>query len=397
MSCNDVASVLDTHRTARLAPAERAHIDTHLAACDDCAAAWHAQTQLAALSMPPVPATLLERALRASRVPQNAPARRARMPIIFGSVLLAGAALAVGVTVVSFVRSSAAPSESATTTAPAPVHSSLAGENETGQSEPSSLPAGGTTSVELVNTSLQLVPVVRVGPEYPPGALEEGLEGSVTMKFTVTANGLVEDPTVVESSDAVFEPAALVAVSEWRYLPRIVAGKRADTADVHTTIHFRLAKPTSPSPTPPPSLRSPLDLVAQQQMSANVWQRLMRDDLRGAELTLDELRATYQLTDFQLGEIWNMYAYLYTLDGNYDRAIDAYETAITAFGRGGLRQGRWVELANLYFARHQYDFALRTLLRSQPAESTPPHRWTAEATELIAKLSALGVTAESLR
>ena len=36
MSCNDVASVLDTHRTARLAPAERAKIDAHLAACPDC-------------------------------------------------------------------------------------------------------------------------------------------------------------------------------------------------------------------------------------------------------------------------------------------------------------------------------------------------------------------------
>ena len=123
----------------------------------------------------------------------------------------------------------------------------------------------------------------------------------------------------------------------------------------------------------------------------------MRDDLRGAELALDELRATYQLTNFQLGEVWNMYAYLYTLEGNYDRAIDAYETAITAFARGGSSQGRWVELANLYFARHQYDFALRTLLRSQPVGSGPPLRWSPEAAELIAKLSALGVTEETLR
>src|SRR6187549_1027249 len=94
MSCNDIASVLDTHRTARLAPADRAKIDAHLAACADCSAAWHAQSELLALRVPPVPSTLLERALLASRLPQSAPARRARLPVIIGSAVLAGAAAA---------------------------------------------------------------------------------------------------------------------------------------------------------------------------------------------------------------------------------------------------------------------------------------------------------------
>ena len=69
MSCNDIASILDTHRSTRLAPAERAAIDAHLVACADCAAAWHAHTELLALRVPPMPATLLERALLASRLP----------------------------------------------------------------------------------------------------------------------------------------------------------------------------------------------------------------------------------------------------------------------------------------------------------------------------------------
>ena len=397
MSCNDVGSVLDTHRTARLAPAERAKIDAHLAVCGDCSAAWHAQSELLALRVPPVPSTLLERALLASRLPQSAPARRARMPLVVGAALLAGAAAAA--VTMSVLREQSEPkvsslveqSDSRGTTDAAPQR---AVEVEGPTATP---PGDGVTSVDLVNTSLQLVPVVRVVPNYPPAAESKGLEGSVTMKFTVTANGLVEDATVVESSDTVFEPAALLAIGFWRYLPRIVAGKRTDTADVRTTIHFRLQGLRSPSPPPPPPSRNALDAARQQQASANVWERLMRDDLRGAELALDELRATYQLTNFQLGEVWNMYAYLYTLEGNYDRAIDAYETAITAFARGGSSQGRWVELANLYFARHQYDFALRTLLRSQPVGSGPPLRWSPEAAELIAKLSALGVTEETLR
>src|SRR5688572_12350701 len=315
MSCNDVASVLDNHRIALLKPAERADIDAHLASCDDCSAAWQATRELNALRIPATPVTLLERALLASHVPQSAEVRRARAPLIVGSVLLASAALAAGVTAVSYMRSSTAP------TAPATAADPEAAPNATDEGFGRQLtglltvPTDGATSLDSVNTSLQLVPVVRAIPEYPPAALKKGLEGSVTMKFTVTAMGLVEDPTVVESSDAVFEPAALLAVASWRYLPRIAAGKRTDTADVHMTMYFRLQGLTTPSP-PRPPLRNALDAARQQQVSASVWEQLMRDDLRGAELTLDELRATYQLTDFQLGEVWNMYAYLHTLEGN---------------------------------------------------------------------------------
>src|SRR5687768_1345370 len=103
MSCNDISSILDTHRSARLAPAERSRVDAHLAACMDCTAAWDAQSELLALRVPPVPATLLERALLASRLPQSATPRRARLPVVIGSVLLAGAA-AAAVTIVSMTR-----------------------------------------------------------------------------------------------------------------------------------------------------------------------------------------------------------------------------------------------------------------------------------------------------
>src|SRR5262245_41103313 len=94
MSCNDVASILANHRTARLAPAERMKIDAHLAACADCSAAWNAQRELGGRRVPPTPTALLERALLASRLPQSAPARRARLPVIVGAALLAGAAAA---------------------------------------------------------------------------------------------------------------------------------------------------------------------------------------------------------------------------------------------------------------------------------------------------------------
>ena len=45
MNCNDVTAILDTHRT-RLSPAERCVVDEHLTSCEDCAAAWYAQTAM---------------------------------------------------------------------------------------------------------------------------------------------------------------------------------------------------------------------------------------------------------------------------------------------------------------------------------------------------------------
>ena len=69
------------------------------------------------------------------------------------------------------------------------------------------------------------------------------------LKFDVTAAGSVENVSVVESSDALFEESAIRALARWRYLPRIVAGKRVRHEGIHTIIRFQLAA-TSPPPDP---------------------------------------------------------------------------------------------------------------------------------------------------
>ena len=55
MNCTDVSAILDTHHHSRLSAAERCSVDEHMGACEDCAAAWHAHTQLLGLQVPPVP------------------------------------------------------------------------------------------------------------------------------------------------------------------------------------------------------------------------------------------------------------------------------------------------------------------------------------------------------
>lgn len=397
MNCSDVMTVVDQHRGPQLAPAERAAIDEHLAACADCAAAWDAHAELRALPVPPLPPRLLERALSAAHASQHAQPRRARAPIVVAGFVLAGAA-AAAVTLMSVTRT---PSDSAT-----PATDKLAAAASETVSRAGDAPApteqpARATSVELVETALSLAPIVRRPPVYPPRALERGLEGHVQVRFDVSAAGVVENLSVEDSSDGVFEESALRAVAEWRYLPRIVAGQRAAAAGVQTVIRFALGGDAPP-----------LDARARQAQQEAIREygafsdglevavnRLAADDARGAELQLDELLAVYGADRL---ELWSFYGYLYTVQGNYDRAIEAYERSVTLqLATRAPSAGPWVPLANLYYARHQYDLALRTLLRQRraaegAAATARPFR-DPEADALMARLDALGVTDAAVR
>jgi TonB family protein len=376
-------------------------IDAHLAACGDCAAAWHAQAELAALRVPSVPATLLERALLASRLPQSAPARRARMSVVVGSVVLAGMAAAAA-TYMSVTREAPAPvSASRVEAGAAPTPGDAPAAMQPHADAATASEDDARTSVDLVELALGVQPVVRVNPTYPPNALKDGLGGHVQLKFDVTATGTVENVSVVEASDPQFEEHAARALAEWRYLPRIAAGKRAGSQGVQTIIRFVLQDDRAPAPPPP----SEEQAAAQRRMLEYnrdleiAMDRLAADDLRGVELQLDEMQALYGAGR---SDLWNIYGYLYTVQGNYGRAIDAYERSVAlALESPRPSSGPYVALANLYFARHQYDIALRTLLRPQratngaapPGGSTPVNP---EAQALIERLRALGVTEATL-
>jgi len=63
-----------------------------------------------------------------------------------------------------------------------------------------------------------LEPLLRWNADYPPQAQLNGTEGFVTVEFDVTPDGDVENTAVVESEPgALFDQAALAAVSRWRY------------------------------------------------------------------------------------------------------------------------------------------------------------------------------------
>ena len=84
-----------------------------------------------------------------------------------------------------------------------------------------------------------LVPLVRIDPQYPPKAKARGISGWVEVMFTIGPAGTVEDLKVTASSPrGVFERAVLRAVRRWRYNPKIVDGKPVSRPGVQTRLRF---------------------------------------------------------------------------------------------------------------------------------------------------------------
>ena len=212
----------------------------------------------------------------------------------------------------------------------------------------------------------------------------------MTIYLPLTAARPVENITFRESSGAQFEDPAARALAQWRYLPRIEAGRRVGSQGIQTVIRFALNR--DPAAVVVRTVRPDNDYVAFNEGLAVAMDRLAADDLRGVELQLDEMQALYGADRVNL---WNFYGYLYTVEGNYGRAIDAYERSVAiATQPPAPVSGPYVPLANLYFARHQYDLALKTLLR--PNLPGGNRLMSPEANALLERLNALGVTEETL-
>ncbi|WP_258240979.1 TonB family protein [Pseudidiomarina homiensis] len=88
-----------------------------------------------------------------------------------------------------------------------------------------------------VKSDAQASPIIRVSPSYPIEAAEQGIEGQVTLRFTITDDGKVADIEVVDAKPAgTFDTAAVAALQKWRYDPSF-AGTGHEVA-----LAFQLAK-----------------------------------------------------------------------------------------------------------------------------------------------------------
>jgi protein TonB len=119
--------------------------------------------------------------------------------------------------------------------------SNLSSDNNIGSVLPTFDRAGmGNISI---GADRDVVPLVRINPEYPTRARERGIEGWVQVEFTITAAGTVADAKVVDADPkGLFERAALEAIGRWKYNPKVVDGRAMERRGVQVVLTFKLEK-----------------------------------------------------------------------------------------------------------------------------------------------------------
>lgn len=72
----------------------------------------------------------------------------------------------------------------------------------------------------------ELIPLVRIQPQYPRSALRDGIEGWVEFEITINPDGTVRDARVLKAQPrGAFEAAASQAIYKWKFKPKVEDGK----------------------------------------------------------------------------------------------------------------------------------------------------------------------------
>ena len=89
----------------------------------------------------------------------------------------------------------------------------------------------------------EYLPIVKVAPVYPRRALARGIEGYVVLEYTVTKQGTVKDPVVIESKpNRIFDKVATKSALRYKYKPRVIDGEPVEVPNVRTKITFKLSQ-----------------------------------------------------------------------------------------------------------------------------------------------------------
>jgi len=88
--------------------------------------------------------------------------------------------------------------------------------------------------------SSQYFPVQKNAPAYPQRALDKNVQGVCTVRYTVNAEGRVENPEALGDCHAFFIKPSLEATKSFRYTPRVVDGKAVKVPNVKNTFQYRI-------------------------------------------------------------------------------------------------------------------------------------------------------------
>lgn len=97
--------------------------------------------------------------------------------------------------------------------------------------------------IGVVGFGGQMVPFIKIAPQYPSAAAAKGIEGYVDVIFDVTEIGTTDNIRIVGYvPSAVFNNSVIKAVKGWRYKPNEVDGVAVRTPDVRDRIRFAMEK-----------------------------------------------------------------------------------------------------------------------------------------------------------
>ena len=83
--------------------------------------------------------------------------------------------------------------------------------------------------------------IKKIQPHYPELARRNGIAGLVVISLTIDVQGRVQTLNVVQGP-ALLTPAAVMAVSQWQYLPTLLNGEAVPVSTA-VTVNFTLRNP----------------------------------------------------------------------------------------------------------------------------------------------------------
>lgn len=88
------------------------------------------------------------------------------------------------------------------------------------------------------------LPIVKVAPIYPQRALTRGVEGFCVVEYTVTRQGTIRDPFVVEDqcTSSLFHRASLQAALKFKYKPRVIDGEAVEVRGVQNKFTYEITE-----------------------------------------------------------------------------------------------------------------------------------------------------------
>lgn len=86
------------------------------------------------------------------------------------------------------------------------------------------------------------LPIVKVAPIYPQRALSRSIEGYCVVQYTVTRQGTIKDPFVVEDmcTSSLFHRASVQASLKFKYKPRVLDGEAVEVPGVQNKFTFEI-------------------------------------------------------------------------------------------------------------------------------------------------------------